>query len=1397
MRQYRSWLLAVLLILAAVWAATLWAQGGEDKPAFVQAPDRERKDIVVPFSGSWMPAVDPAQIGAENYKTLQNTRYNDAGLEGVAGYSKINTTALSVAQEYSDTTKWIEADANSRLSVTSTEITATALQNNETAMVYQDFGAGAINTSVSARFRVKVNTVATGAVVGCFGVADVLATMYDTIWTSSSNSWFVYIGNAAGVTRLYIAEAGGGLSHYYIASSDPINVGQNYYCEVVYNEASGTYGSLTMNIYTDSGYSTLFDTLSLTLHEKFSFRYAYAVNAYDAPAQAFAITCEIGDLSISTGLENGTQLRTEYTTGSHVLVSGATFGTDRVVKENTTDPPTAGVFSDATVYTATTGAGTARFSQAPNGQVAYANGVESCIWAGDEMAPGGFYAFAPITATTSAASTDFTATTPKMGVGLPYTNFSTAGFRPGMVVDISGSTSNNKTFQIGTLSSSGGTYNVLAFTSTPAVTNETDQAVTLTASPGYGGYTDLIDYTAAAVNDLATTGNVAPLGNGGIDASTVLMLHCDGADGSTTVTDSSASAHVMTITPTTDDAQIDTAAKKFGTGSLLFDGTNDLVTTADSADWFMSTGSFTIDFWLKFNTWPSGYWAGIFQQGEDSANQTICSFIKTTGYKALVFSIYSGSATTPMVQVSGFKNDLALGTWYHVAVIRGWGGVSTDFALTVDGTAIGTTSASGVWPNFTSSLDIGVAGGYYLNGAIDEFRISKGVARWTSDFTPPAIAYRTGGVSDWITLSTRPLKGIKYYVSGANVTDSTQTVRCWNGSSFETLTITADGTANPSTVTLAQTGTVSFASTVGTARPLHFEDRYLYAYWTTLSAGGADVYKATVDAPFQPLVDVWDQEVYAPVAGCFVYDATSGDYTDASVAITVTSNGTGVAVGADLDGLTTSEHVIVITERRSSGFQISMCEGQNNTVTCRPAVEYWGPDGWVDVGLLTDSTSTSDTTWTPLSQSGRIAWTPPDASGEIAQNLFDVGGYAYRLKFSATLSDSTGVAPIIDTIVSIPAAGTVPAATFPALFNDRLLLCGNRDTGELNRVDYSAANAPDVWGGEDSSDGGGQALYFGAGGAITAAAQLYNRYGSEVYRALVVFKDSATYFLTGGNPTGDDRFTIHVMSENIGCPAPLTVAPAEVGFETSENVKRNVVFFLSSSGPYLCDGSIIQPVPGIDNYFDQTEAECINYAAIENARGWWDRGNDEYNLLIPSGTGQVAPNVWLAFDAVHKKWFEKVPASYPVSAWQVDDADGGPYCYAGFSDGFMRRLENGTAWDSSAIAQTIETGDFFPEKNPWWLTQIRMVKLAAVDITESATATITDYSNTSATGNSLTGLDLTSGTDRLCRLTQDANFTGWSHRFKFAASTSSTPKGFQPIMFCYQYTVDKLAREEH
>ncbi len=219
---------------------------------------------------------------------------------------------------------------------------------------------------------------------------------------------------------------------------------------------------------------------------------------------------------------------------------------------------------------------------------------------------------------------------------------------------------------------------------------------------------------------------------GGNDAYTKLLLHFGGADESTTITDSSASGHTVT---TVANAQIDTAQKKFGTGSCLFDGTGDYLSIADHADWFMGTDEVTVDFWFRPDD-VSGD-VELFQQYTGGDDFISLKWNQARTHFAIKFR--TGGATT--LEESSDDYALQANTWYHFALIRGWGSGADDWAFCINGTEIGTFTDAVAWHDEGAAFEVGRVVAACYSGHIDEYRVSKGIARWTENFIPPNITY--------------------------------------------------------------------------------------------------------------------------------------------------------------------------------------------------------------------------------------------------------------------------------------------------------------------------------------------------------------------------------------------------------------------------------------------------------------------------------------------------------------------------------------------------------------------------------------------------------------------------------------------------------------------------------
>lgn len=220
-----------------------------------------------------------------------------------------------------------------------------------------------------------------------------------------------------------------------------------------------------------------------------------------------------------------------------------------------------------------------------------------------------------------------------------------------------------------------------------------------------------------------------------------LLIHSDTTDGSTTFADSSGQGHSITEDAADGSVQHDTAQKRFGKTSMLFDGVDGTISIADHADVALGSTPFTIDLWLMFNAFPSEANFGIFQQYEDTNNNWRLYLNDTGGNKSFNFVQQESGPNT--IILAGSTVSIATGTWYHVAVIRGWGDNADDWVITLNGVPCATLTDSSAIADITAAFEIGEStdDSGFMDGWIDEFRLVKGTAMWTKGFVPPKGMY--------------------------------------------------------------------------------------------------------------------------------------------------------------------------------------------------------------------------------------------------------------------------------------------------------------------------------------------------------------------------------------------------------------------------------------------------------------------------------------------------------------------------------------------------------------------------------------------------------------------------------------------------------------------------------
>lgn len=215
----------------------------------------------------------------------------------------------------------------------------------------------------------------------------------------------------------------------------------------------------------------------------------------------------------------------------------------------------------------------------------------------------------------------------------------------------------------------------------------------------------------------------------------VAQLAGEGSNGSTTITDSSSLAANWTAVGT---ASVSTAQFKFGSSSLIFGGQGNYITPTNTSDYAFPS-DFTVEMWLFPTTLGSNNRI-IYDCRPELTNGAYMNLYISPTTNALIFSTQSADRITG-------STALTLNSWQHVALCRS----GTNTRLFLNGTQEGSTysdtnsylSATAGRPRIGNNAFISNANNFI--GHIDDIRITKGVARYTANFTPPTSAFPARG----------------------------------------------------------------------------------------------------------------------------------------------------------------------------------------------------------------------------------------------------------------------------------------------------------------------------------------------------------------------------------------------------------------------------------------------------------------------------------------------------------------------------------------------------------------------------------------------------------------------------------------------------------------------------
>jgi hypothetical protein len=183
-------------------------------------------------------------------------------------------------------------------------------------------------------------------------------------------------------------------------------------------------------------------------------------------------------------------------------------------------------------------------------------------------------------------------------------------------------------------------------------------------------------------------------------------------------------------------AVLDTSIIKFGNGSLSLP--NAWAQWADDADFEFGSGDFTIEGWFRFTAVESGFHAFASKYNASSNQRSWLWYYDGSGN--MVFGVSTnGSAVTNIVSTAWTPTAA---TWCFLAASR----ASGTLKIFVDGSQIASVASthnlfSGTAPLRLGGLESSGTVSSLFNGNVDEFRITKGVGRYTANFTPPTAAF--------------------------------------------------------------------------------------------------------------------------------------------------------------------------------------------------------------------------------------------------------------------------------------------------------------------------------------------------------------------------------------------------------------------------------------------------------------------------------------------------------------------------------------------------------------------------------------------------------------------------------------------------------------------------------
>jgi hypothetical protein len=214
-------------------------------------------------------------------------------------------------------------------------------------------------------------------------------------------------------------------------------------------------------------------------------------------------------------------------------------------------------------------------------------------------------------------------------------------------------------------------------------------------------------------------------------ANTRLLLNFANA----AIYDASTQNNVTTVA----DAKTDTTIKQWLPSSMKFDGTGDYLAIPVSTSFAFGTGDLTMECWF-YHSAAQGTAANIICVTNGSAFGIVIHN-NLTSYPNIVTFWCDTYGQGPFITGT---TSLVIGNWYHFALTRS-GGI---WRMYINGIQQGSNYTNAASPDRDASYNLRIGGDNInatraLNGYIQDLRITRGVARYTANFSVPTSAFQT------------------------------------------------------------------------------------------------------------------------------------------------------------------------------------------------------------------------------------------------------------------------------------------------------------------------------------------------------------------------------------------------------------------------------------------------------------------------------------------------------------------------------------------------------------------------------------------------------------------------------------------------------------------------------